>query len=152
MTLAQAEKITGLQFDTYRPNCRRMEIRCYAVSDEDPSIREQLFEFHCNRRGTETKVQFERRVAQAIVDRNYQRNSEIVRLRQAYRCARCAQPKPLQIHHKVHRGQGRDDRVSNLIGECQQCHDLEHRTTGPLDPSSRPSEARPTFSSASSTT
>ena len=42
-----------------------------------------------------------------------------------HRCSVCGikQLAGLQVHHKVKREQGGDDRLSNLTVSCQRCHD-----------------------------
>ncbi len=42
------------------------------------------------------------------------------------RCGICQRAVPLQLHHKVFRSQGRDDRKSNLHLICFPCHNGSH--------------------------
>ena len=46
---------------------------------------------------------------------------------QRFRCAQCAGIKPLQLHHRKHRSEQRDDRIENLEMLCIADHDKEHR-------------------------
>ena len=48
--------------------------------------------------------------------------------RDGYRCALCDNPRFLQIHHVVPRGQGGTDSPHNLITLCSDCHALAHGT------------------------
>lgn len=66
---------------------------------------------------------------ESLVRKVYLIHSEIVRKRQQYRCADCSKfPTPLQVHHKIFRSHGRDDRVSNLKALCPSCHERAHGT------------------------
>ncbi len=48
--------------------------------------------------------------------------------RDGYRCALCDDPRRLQAHHVVTRGQGGPDTEMNLITLCPRCHALCHGT------------------------
>ena len=48
--------------------------------------------------------------------------------RDGYRCALCDDPRRLQLHHVVSRGQGGPDTQMNLITLCPRCHALAHGT------------------------
>lgn len=54
-------------------------------------------------------------------------NRNLVLERAAGRCENCGQRGPLQVHHKVFRSHGRDDRVGNLVAYCLDCHEAAHR-------------------------
>lgn len=45
---------------------------------------------------------------------------------QDYRCAQCGAIKPLQLHHRKHRSEQRDDRIENLEMICVEDHQKEH--------------------------
>ena len=45
---------------------------------------------------------------------------------QRYRCAQCAAIRPLQLHHRKHRSEQRDDQIENLEMICAVDHDKEH--------------------------
>ena len=42
------------------------------------------------------------------------------------RCEQCSRAKPLHLHHKKFRSQGRDDREENLELLCVACHGGKH--------------------------
>lgn len=42
---------------------------------------------------------------------------------QGWRCAHCAEMKPLTLDHIIKRSQGGGDERSNLRGLCLECHD-----------------------------
>lgn len=48
--------------------------------------------------------------------------------RDGYRCALCDDPRRLQLHHVVPRGEGGPDTQMNLITLCPRCHALAHGT------------------------
>ena len=52
--------------------------------------------------------------------------SERVLREQDYRCARCGERKPLQVHHIVFKSHGGTDDRENLEGRCAACHDAIH--------------------------
>lgn len=45
---------------------------------------------------------------------------------QVWRCAQCGGIKPLQLHHRKHRSEQRDDRIENLEMLCATDHGKEH--------------------------
>ena len=45
---------------------------------------------------------------------------------QDWRCAQCAGIKPLQLHHRKHRSEQRNDRIENLEMLCIADHRKEH--------------------------
>jgi len=45
---------------------------------------------------------------------------------QVWRCAQCGGIKPLQLHHRKHRSEQRDDRIENCEMICRDCHGKEH--------------------------
>lgn len=46
--------------------------------------------------------------------------------RDGYRCALCDDPRRLQVHHVISRGQGGPETEMNLITLCPRCHMLCH--------------------------
>jgi 5-methylcytosine-specific restriction endonuclease McrA len=55
----------------------------------------------------------------------YNHHGRIVMEKQKWRCSQCQRVLPLQRHHIRARSKGRDDRVSNLRGDCADCHEKE---------------------------
>lgn len=47
-------------------------------------------------------------------------------LKQKGRCAHCGAARALQVHHRVFRSHGRDDRIANLVAICLACHGEMH--------------------------
>lgn len=62
----------------------------------------------------------------ALVENNYRRVSKIVMEEQRYLCFECQRLKALEIDHVVPRARGRDDRRTNLVGLCTDCHRKKH--------------------------
>jgi 5-methylcytosine-specific restriction endonuclease McrA len=54
-----------------------------------------------------------------------QRRREVLKL-DGYCCATCGSPYNVEIHHKRKRSVLRDDRATNLITLCEDCHRAEH--------------------------
>lgn len=145
MTISQAERITGLEIRAITALPRLAG----AVGYRDHV---GVVEVVLSKKPRETDHDLRKRLAQELVDLNYKRNCEAVRLRQAYKCGHCGASAPLSVHHKRLRKMGgseRDDRVENLIALCKKCDNEEH---GPIGSLRRRNKARETSSPASSTT
>ena len=67
----------------------------------------------------------EKKALKLLLEEVYRRHSEIVMLRQGWKCSQCGLIKGLQSHHIVARSKGRNDRISNLRGDCCSCHEME---------------------------
>ena len=48
--------------------------------------------------------------------------------RDHYRCALCDSTDGIQIHHAIHRGQGGNNTMHNMITLCWRCHAQAHGT------------------------
>lgn len=116
MTLSQASEITGYEVAiTFQPTGSLT----LTALDEAANVIYSLTEKRCTKR---TSPQQMKDMAQAFVDWNWKRNCQTVFERQGWRCARCAQLKPLQGHHRKRRSRGRNDRVENIVGLCAADH------------------------------
>ena len=56
----------------------------------------------------------------------YRARREEVLARDQYQCVRCGTGYKLQVHHRVKVEIARDDRMSNLLTLCAECHTKEH--------------------------
>lgn len=68
-----------------------------------------------------------RETLEELVEANLRYQAREVFKAQSWRCAKCGNVKSLQVHHKKHRSQGRDDRRENLLGLCGPCHEVVQR-------------------------
>jgi 5-methylcytosine-specific restriction endonuclease McrA len=64
---------------------------------------------------------------QDLCDLIYDVHRQIVLERSKGRCEQCGGRRHLQIHHKIFRSHGRDDRISNLIVLDLDCHERAHK-------------------------
>ena len=120
MTLAQAQSITGYELAIYHAPAGSLTL---AVIDDNGELVTELV----SKRKTCTKASKQiAQMAQEFVDWNYRRNCQAVCDAQKWRCANCGRPIPLEVHHKVFRSQGRDDRIENLVALCSCCHKGKH--------------------------
>lgn len=72
--------------------------------------------------------------ANRFLEENLRQITQIKLREQRGRCQRCGRRRPLQLHHRVLRSHGRDDRPENLELLDQECHEAQHNSDHPKLP------------------
>ena len=123
MTLAKAERITGLRIE--QQTSPAVGYLYHGFFDGVPEWLAGVIGLH--QPWVVGSGPTHAAALQELVNENLTKNARIIAVKQAWTCARCGRREPLQAHHQKIRSRGRDDKISNLEALCASCHEKAHR-------------------------